>query len=121
MSMEDKDVRMDALPNEILHVTVQRLNPDTRELVATPVDEDFAGLTMFADNVDRKSFQEIILLDDSFNIARKLVCSQETSKLLPIALMMAHEKSEQRQKASEAVEDLLASMFNNEVGGDKPC
>ena len=121
MSMEDRNIPMDALPNEILHVTVQRLNPDTRELIATPVDEDFAGLTMFADNVDRNSFQEIILIDDTFNIARKLVCSQETSKILPIALMMAHDKDEQRKKASNAVEDLLASMFNNEAGGDKPC
>ena len=108
-------------PNEILHVTIQRLKPDTREVIETSLDEDYEGLMMLADCVGHKSFNEVVMLDTISNMARKMAQSRQASKALDLAVMAKNlfgVCKKEDSKPVSALEALLAGVLS-EDGGDK--
>lgn len=91
---------------KIYRVVITEVNVETGEEIEQ-LNDEYSGLTLMADNLDRESSAEVIIHDTIMNIAAKMCSGVKIKHAVRLANLMLR----MEQDKNEEMEDMLMSML----------
>lgn len=86
----------------IYHVTVDKVDPETNEVVETYLDDTYKGLTIIAEDTDGK-MAEVIIHENILGIACKLAAGEKVSQAVRLANTLMDVKKMETESKEKAL------------------